>query len=83
MGMVFQNFELFPHLNVTRNITIGPTTVLRLDRDSAKARADRLLAKVGLTEKAQVHPAAAVGRSAAAGGHRPRSGDGAGLDAVR
>src|SRR5437870_8811709 len=31
MGMVFQNFELFPHLTVLRNVTIGPTTVLRLD----------------------------------------------------
>jgi polar amino acid transport system ATP-binding protein len=61
MGMVFQNFELFPHLTVTRNITIGPTTVLRLDRSSAEERAHRLLAKVGLVEKAAVHPAALSG----------------------
>jgi polar amino acid transport system ATP-binding protein len=61
MGMVFQNFELFPHLTVTRNITIGPTTVLRLARQAAEERARRLLAKVGLTEKAGVHPAALSG----------------------
>jgi len=61
MGMVFQNFELFPHLTVTRNITIGPTTVLRLERQAAEERARRLLAKVGLTEKANVHPAALSG----------------------
>jgi polar amino acid transport system ATP-binding protein len=61
MGMVFQNFELFPHLTVTRNITIGPTTVLKLARQSAQERAHRLLAKVGLTEKADVHPAALSG----------------------
>ena len=42
MGMVFQNFELFPHLTVTRNITIGPTTVLRLARQAAEERARRL-----------------------------------------
>jgi polar amino acid transport system ATP-binding protein len=61
MGMVFQNFELFPHLTVTRNITIGPTTVLKLERQTADERARRLLAKVGLTEKADVHPAALSG----------------------
>ena len=52
MGMVFQNFELFPHLTVLRNITIGPTTVLKLDAAAAEKRAHALLAKVGLAEKA-------------------------------
>jgi polar amino acid transport system ATP-binding protein len=61
MGMVFQNFELFPHLTVTRNITIGPTTVLKLERRAAEERARQLLAKVGLIEKADVHPAALSG----------------------
>jgi polar amino acid transport system ATP-binding protein len=61
MGMVFQNFELFPHLTVTRNITIGPSTVLRLVRPAAEERARRLLAKVGLSDKADVHPAALSG----------------------
>ncbi|HUL05987.1 MAG TPA: ATP-binding cassette domain-containing protein [Candidatus Acidoferrum sp.] len=61
MGMVFQNFELFPHLTVLRNVTIGPTTVLRLERDEAEARARALLAKVGLSDKAGQHPAALSG----------------------
>jgi len=61
MGMVFQNFELFPHLTVLRNITIGPTTVLKLDAAAAEQRARTLLAKVGLSDKAAEHPAALSG----------------------
>ena len=57
MGMVFQNFELFPHLTVLRNITIGLTTVLKLDRVTADERAWALLAKVGLVDKSSAHPA--------------------------
>lgn len=61
MGMVFQNFELFPHLTVLQNITIGPRTVLKLDAAAAEKRAHTLLAKVLLSEKATVHPAALSG----------------------
>ena len=61
MGMVFQNFELFPHLTVLRNVTIGPTTVLKISRQAAEERAYALLRKVGLLEKAAVHPAALSG----------------------
>lgn len=61
MGMVFQNFELFPHLNVLRNLTIGPTTVLKLDTAKAEQRARTLLVKVGLADKADVHPSALSG----------------------
>ena len=61
MGMVFQNFELFPHLTVLRNVTIGPTTVLRMRPEAAEKRARALLAKVMLSEKAAVHPAALSG----------------------
>jgi polar amino acid transport system ATP-binding protein len=57
MGMVFQNFELFPHLSVLRNVTIGLTTVLKLDQATADKRAKALLAKVGLSDKALAHPA--------------------------
>jgi polar amino acid transport system ATP-binding protein len=57
MGMVFQNFELFPHLTVLRNITIGLTTVLKLDSAAADERARALLAKVGLSDKPSAHPA--------------------------
>jgi len=61
MGMVFQNFELFPHLTVLRNVTIGPTTVLKLDAARAEQRARTLLDRVGLADKAAVHPAALSG----------------------
>jgi polar amino acid transport system ATP-binding protein len=61
LGMVFQNFELFPHLTVLRNVTVGPTTVLKLPRQAADERAQKLLAKVGLSEKANSYPAALSG----------------------
>jgi polar amino acid transport system ATP-binding protein len=61
MGMVFQNFELFPHLTVLHNITIGPRTVLKLDAATAEKRAHALLDKVLLADKAKVHPAALSG----------------------
>ena len=57
MGMVFQNFELFPHMTVRSNVTVGPEKVLRLPAAEAKDRAELLLAKVGLREKADAHPA--------------------------
>jgi hypothetical protein len=59
--MVFQNFELFPHLTVLQNITIGPRTVLKLDAAAAERRAHALLEKVLLAEKAKVHPSALSG----------------------
>ncbi|TMJ41909.1 MAG: amino acid ABC transporter ATP-binding protein [Alphaproteobacteria bacterium] len=61
MGMVFQNFELFPHLTVLRNVTIGPTTVLKLSSEAAEERSQKLLAKVGLSDKATAHPSALSG----------------------
>ena len=61
MGMVFQNFELFPHLTVLGNIAVGPMTVLGMRRPPAEARAMDLLRKVGLAEKAAQHPAALSG----------------------
>jgi polar amino acid transport system ATP-binding protein len=61
MGMVFQNFELFPHLTVLRNVAIGPLTVLGMARGAAQTRAAELLRKVGLAEKAGQHPAALSG----------------------
>lgn len=61
MGMVFQNFELFPHLTVLRNVTVGLTTVLRLEPAAAEKRAKTLLTKVGLSEKAAVYPSALSG----------------------
>ncbi|MBV8426194.1 MAG: amino acid ABC transporter ATP-binding protein [Hyphomicrobiales bacterium] len=61
MGMVFQNFELFPHLTVLRNVAVGPTTVLGMSPPKAAERAMELLRKVGLAEKASQHPAALSG----------------------
>ncbi len=61
MGMVFQSFELFPHLSVLRNVTIGPLTVLKMRREAAEQRAMRLLEKVGLADKAREHPASLSG----------------------
>jgi polar amino acid transport system ATP-binding protein len=57
MGMVFQSFELFPHMTVRANVMVGPEKVLRLPVAEARERAELLLAKVGLTDKADVHPA--------------------------
>jgi polar amino acid transport system ATP-binding protein len=57
MGMVFQNFELFPHRTALANVMSGPLTVLRLSRSEAEQRARGLLAKVGLSDKAENYPA--------------------------
>lgn len=52
MGFVFQQFNLFPHMTVMDNITLGPTEVLKEDLASAKERALKLLKRVGLADKA-------------------------------
>jgi polar amino acid transport system ATP-binding protein len=57
MGMVFQNFELFPHKTALGNVAIGPMTVLRMTRANAEARAMALLDKVGLADKGKNFPA--------------------------
>jgi polar amino acid transport system ATP-binding protein len=56
IGMVFQRFNLFPHLTVSQNIEIGPVKVLRTPPAEAKARALALLDKVGLTGKRDAYP---------------------------
>jgi cystine transport system ATP-binding protein len=55
-GMVFQQFNLFPHLTVLENITEAPTVVKRAPQSEAAARARELLAKVGLENKADAYP---------------------------
>lgn len=55
-GMVFQSFNLFPHMSVEQNVMEGPVTVLRMPKAEAKALANDLLAKVGLADKATAHP---------------------------
>ncbi|TVQ38100.1 MAG: amino acid ABC transporter ATP-binding protein [Spirochaetaceae bacterium] len=56
VGMVFQSFNLFPHLTAVENILLAPTTVKREPRDQALPRARRLLARVGLSEKENSYP---------------------------
>lgn len=56
MGLVFQNFNLFPHFTVLRNITEAPIHVLGLSKEEAEQRARELLKKLGLSEKEQAYP---------------------------
>jgi cystine transport system ATP-binding protein len=56
-GMVFQSFNLFPHLTVLRNIATGPTVVKAVPERDAESLARQLLAKVGLEDKADAYPA--------------------------
>jgi polar amino acid transport system ATP-binding protein len=56
-GMVFQRFNLFPHMTALENITEGPVQVQRRSRDEARAEAMELLARVGLSAKADAYPA--------------------------
>jgi ABC-type polar amino acid transport system ATPase subunit len=57
IGMVFQQFNLFPHLSVLRNITLGPTEVRKIPADRAETRARELLERVGIPAKADAYPA--------------------------
>ncbi|AJY74373.1 amino acid ABC transporter ATP-binding protein [Paenibacillus beijingensis] len=61
VGMVFQRFNLFPHLTVLDNITLGPRKIRKLSKHEAETRARALLAKVGLSEKADVYPGSLSG----------------------
>ncbi len=56
MGMVFQHFNLFPHLSIMENITIGPIKLLKMSKADADARAMQLLERVGLPDKADAYP---------------------------
>jgi ABC-type polar amino acid transport system ATPase subunit len=56
VGMVFQSFNLFPHLTILQNLILAPTMVRRMPRDEALARARRLLARVGIEGKADAFP---------------------------
>lgn len=56
MGMVFQQFNLFPNMTVLENITLAPIKVKKLSKEAAEKRALELLDKVGLRDKANVYP---------------------------
>lgn len=63
-GMVFQDYNLFPHLTVLQNITEGPRQVLKLPKETAEQTAMELLAKVGLKDFANAYPAQLSGGQA-------------------
>ena len=56
MGMVFQQFNLFPHLTVMQNLTLAPIQTGQMSKEAATEKATQLLARVGLLEKAGVYP---------------------------
>lgn len=56
MGMVFQQFNLFPHMNILKNLTLGPIELQKRSREEAEAYATELLHKVGLAERANAYP---------------------------
>jgi polar amino acid transport system ATP-binding protein len=56
IGMVFQSYELFPHLSIQDNITLAPVQVQKVPKEQAQAEAERLLDRVGLLDKRTAYP---------------------------
>lgn len=56
MGMVFQQFNLFPHMNVLKNLTLGPVKLLNMSQEEADSKAIELLDRVGLKDRAEAYP---------------------------
>ena len=61
MGMVFQHFNLFPHLTVMQNITLAPVMLKRMTKDEADKKARELLDRIGLLDKADAYPSSLSG----------------------
>ena len=83
IGMVFQNFELFPHMSITENLTLGQVKVLGRSREEAEAKGLKLLERVGLVSQKDKFPGQLSGRPAAARGDRAGAVDGPHRDALR
>ncbi len=56
MGMVFQQFNLFPHLTIMKNLTLAPMMLKKVSKEDAEAKAQTLLARVGLADRADAYP---------------------------
>ena len=56
MGMVFQQFNLFPHLTIMKNLTLAPMMLKKVSKEDAEAKAMTLLARVGLADRAESYP---------------------------
>ncbi len=56
MGMVFQQFNLFPHMTLLRNLTLAPVKLLKIPKEEAEEKALKLLARVGLADRANAYP---------------------------
>jgi general L-amino acid transport system ATP-binding protein len=70
VGMVFQHFNLFPHLTILENLTLAPIWVRKVPKREAEETAMYFLQKVKIPEQAHKYPGQLVGRPAAARGHR-------------
>ncbi len=57
MGMVFQQFNLFPHMTILKNMTVAPMKLLKLSKEEAEEKALKLLERVGLKDRANAYPA--------------------------
>ena len=56
MGMVFQHFNLFPHMTILKNLTIAPMKLLKMSKEEAEKKAMELLTRVGLADRAEAYP---------------------------
>lgn len=83
LGMVFQGFNLFPHMTVLDNLTLAPIKVKGMEKAAAEEKARKLLETVGLADKAEKYPASLSRRTETESCYRESTGDGSGNHALR